>query len=165
MLTMKKVMVVGSGGAGKSTFSRRLHDLTGLPLYHLDMIYHKPDKTTLTRAEFDERLAELVAQDTWIIDGNYSRTLEMRMRECDTVFLLDFPVEVCLAGVRDRIGKPREDMPWIESQEDPEFMQWIRDFPTNGLLRIYELIDKYKDRVQAVIFRSREELEGYLNFL
>ncbi len=158
-------MIVGSGGAGKSTFSRKLRDLTELPLYHLDMIYHKSDKTTISKEEFDKELAKLVAKDAWIIDGNYNRTLEVRMKECDTLFLLDFPVEVCLQGVRSRIGKPRVDMPWIETEEDAEFMQWIRDFSINGLPRIYELIEKYKNSIQVIIFRSREETDAFLNTL
>ena len=111
---MKRVIVIGSPGSGKSTFSRNLRDKTGLPLYHLDNIWHRPDRTTITREEFDERLSAILAKDSWIIDGNYSRTLELRIKHCDTVFLLDYPLEVCLAGVKGRIGNEREDMPWIE---------------------------------------------------
>ncbi len=162
MKDMKKIIVVGCAGAGKSTFSRSLQKITGLPLYHLDMLYHRADKTTASKEEFDSSLVEILTKDQWIIDGNYKRTLEMRLRECDTVFLLDFPVEVCLAGVRSRFGKPRPDMPWIETEEDAEFMQWIRDFPQNSLPRIYELLEKYKDRLQIIIFHTREETEEYL---
>ena len=90
---MKRVLVIGSPGAGKSTFARNLRDKTGLPLYHLDNIWHKPDRTTISREEFDERLAAILAKDSWIIDGNYSRTLELRLQYCDTVFLLDYPLE------------------------------------------------------------------------
>ena len=104
---MKRVIVIGSPGAGKSTFSRNLRDRTGLPLYHLDNIWHKPDRTTISREEFDERMGAILAKDRWIIDGNYSRTLELRLKLCDTVFLLDYPLEVCLAGVNDRIGKEK----------------------------------------------------------
>ena len=74
---MKKVMVIGCPGAGKSTFARKLQELTGLPLYYLDMIWHKPDRTNISREEFDRRIREIVSQDAWIIDGNYNRTLEL----------------------------------------------------------------------------------------
>ena len=82
---MKKVLILGCPGAGKSTFARKLRDKTGLPLYYLDMIWHKPDRTTITKQEFDAKLSEIIKQEEWIIDGNYGRTLEMRFKECDTV--------------------------------------------------------------------------------
>ena len=100
----QKAIVIGCPGAGKSTFARRLCDKTGLPLYYLDMIWHKPDRTTVEKSEFDEKLREIVSGDRWIIDGNYGRTLEMRLESCEAVFLFDIPVEECLSGVRSRIG-------------------------------------------------------------
>lgn len=158
---MKKVIVIGSPGAGKSTFARKLRDKTNLPLYYLDMLWHKADKTTVSQEEFDTRLCEILQQEQWIIDGNYSRTLEMRLQVCDTVFLLDFPVEVCLSGVESRIGKKRVDMPWIETEFDEEFKQWILDFPNIRLPQIYTLLEKYKENKEIVIFNSREEADAY----
>ena len=87
-----RAIVVGCPGAGKSTFARAPRDQTHLPLYYLDMLWHKPDKTTISREEFDRRLKAIMAKDKWIIDGNYGRTLEPRFQACDTVFLLDLPV-------------------------------------------------------------------------
>lgn len=157
---MQKIIVIGCPGAGKSTFSRFLRDKTNLPLYYLDMLWHKPDKTNITRDEFDQKLADILKQDRWIIDGNYGRTLEMRLKSCDTVFLLDFPLEVCLQGAKERVGKPREDMPWVEETLDQEFKEWIENFSKDRLLHIYELLEKHKDK-NIVIFKSREELEKY----
>lgn len=157
----KKAIVIGCPGAGKSTFSRQLRDRTGLPLYYLDIINHKPDRTTVSREEFDRRLAEIMSSDKWIIDGNYNRTLEMRFEKCNAVFLLDFPTEICLAGAAERIGKNREDMPWTETEFDGEFRQWILDFPRDGLPKIYELISKYRDKRSIYIFRSREDIKDY----
>lgn len=159
---MKKIMVIGSPGAGKSTFARKLQRKTHLPLYYLDMLWHRADKTNVSREEFDARLGEILQKDAWIIDGNYQRTLEMRLQACDTVFLLDFPLEICLAGVKSRIGKPREDMPWIETEFDAEFKQWILDFPTNQLPQIYALLEKYKENKEIIIFKSRNEADAYL---
>ena len=157
---MKKVLVIGCPGAGKSTFARRLRDETGLPLFHLDMIWHKPDRTNISREEFDRKLSEILEKDEWIIDGNYDRTLEVRFKHCDTVFVLDLPTEICLQGVENRIGKKREDMPWIEEEFDEEFRQWILDFPNRALPHIYELIEKYTDK-NIIIFRSHKELNDY----
>ena len=159
---MKRIMIIGSPGAGKSTLARRLQDVTGLPLYYLDMLWHRPDRTTVPKDEFDSVLSEIVSRDEWIIDGNYGRTLEMRMAACDTVLLLDLPLEICLAGAESRIGRERADMPWIEESFDPEFRQWIVDFPRDNLPRIYELIEKYKDEKQIHVFHTRQEAEEYL---
>ena len=151
---MFKVIVIGSPGAGKSTFARKLRDLTGLPLYYLDMLWHRPDQTNISKEAFDTRLGEMLKTDKWIIDGNYLRTLEMRLRECDTVFLMDYPLEVCISGAESRIGKQREDLPWIESEFDEEFKQWIIDFPQNQLPQIYELLSQYRESSNIIIFRS-----------
>lgn len=158
----QKAIIIGCPGAGKSTLGRILSEKTNLPLYYLDMLWHKPDRTTVDRDLFDKKLKEIILQDKWIIDGNYGRTLEMRIRSCDTIFLLDFPVEVCLAGAEARIGKQRVDMPWIETEFDEEFRQWIIDFPKNELPFVYELLDRYKNEKSIYIFYSRDDIDSYL---
>jgi adenylate kinase family enzyme len=160
---LQRVIVIGCPGAGKSTFSRALRDRLGLPLYYLDMLWHREDKTTVEREEFDRRVAEILAEEEWIIDGNYLRTMEMRMKRCDTVFFLDYPLELCLEGVRARIGKKREDMPWVEEELDEEFRQWIEDFPRTQLPYLYELLDQYRAEKQVFVFKSRQEAGEYLN--
>lgn len=162
---MKRVIVIGSPGAGKSTFSRELSKIIKLPLYHLDMLWHKPDKTNITKLEFDAKLDDWLKRDSWIIDGNYTRTLEKRIEKCDTVFLLDFKVSVCLDGVLSRIGKKREDMPWIEEELDLEFKNWIINFPKVQLPKIYELLLKYQEKKEIIIFKTRDELLEYLKKL
>ena len=114
----QRALVLGCPGSGKSTFARRLRDITGLPLHYLDMIWHLPDRTTVPKEVFDRRLLGLVAGERWIIDGNYQRTIEPRLRACDAVFLFDLPVEDCLAGAMARVGRRREDMPWVEEALD-----------------------------------------------
>ncbi len=162
---MQKVLIIGSPGAGKSCFARCLRDITGLPLYYLDLIWHKSDKTNITQDEFDSILKEILKKDKWIIDGNYNRTLEMRLKECDTVFFLDYPVDVCLSGAESRIGIKREEMPWVEEEFDPEFRQWILDFPKNKLPIIYLLLEKYKEKINIITFKSRDEAEKYFTLL
>ena len=160
---MRKVLVIGCPGAGKTTFSRRLAAVTGLPLCHLDSIWHKPDKTNISEEAFVRRLEEIMAGDAWILDGNFGRTMEMRLRRCDTVFLLDYPGELCLQGVQDRIGKPRPEMPWIETEMDPEFRAFIESFPQTELPRIYALLKQYGDGRAITVFRSREQADVFLN--
>ena len=158
---MKKAIVIGCPGSGKTTFAEKLHTATGLPLYYLDAIWHKPDKTHISREEFDIRLQEILSSDRWIVDGNYSRTLETRLNACDTVFLFDLPVDMCLQGATNRLGKDRYDMPWIDKELDPKLKTEIEEFPTKNLPGIYSLLEKYKDKT-VVIFRSHQEADAYL---
>ena len=159
---MKRVIVIGCPGSGKTTFAEKLHRITGLPLYYLDAIWHKPDRTHISREEFDQRIQEIFAEDRWIIDGNYSRTVEMRLRECDTVFLFDLPTDVCLQGAAQRLGKGRYDLPWIDTELDPEFENHIKEFSTHTLPKLYALIEQYRAEKQVVIFRSREDADAFL---
>ena len=158
---MKRVLVIGCPGAGKSTYARALRDRTGLPLFYLDMLWHRPDKSNISREEFDAALEELLGREEWIVDGNYLRTMEVRLRACDTVFLLDYPLEVCLQGAAARVGKEREDLPWVETELDPEFRQWILDFFRDQLPVIYGLLERYREK-DIHRFQTREEAEEYL---
>ena len=160
---MQKVIVIGCPGSGKTTFAEKLRDRVGLPLIYLDAIWHKPDRTHIPREEFDAKLVEILAEDRWIIDGNYSRTVETRIRACDTVFLFDLPTSDCLEGARSRLGKERYDVPWIDTELDPFLEKEIEDFPTKSLPLIYALIDKYKEGKTVIIFKSREQANSFLN--
>ena len=158
---MQKVIVIGCPGSGKSTFSRALSQITGLPLTHLDMLYWNADKTTVERSVFIERLSEVLQKDAWLIDGNYSSTMELRMQECDTVFFLDYPADICLQGVKDRQGKPRPDMPWVETEEDTEFLEYIQNFYKENRPQVLELLQKYSHKT-IYIFQNRREAHMFL---
>ena len=160
---MKKIIVIGCPGSGKTTFAEKLNRKTEIPLFYLDAIWHKPDRTHIPREEFDTRLAEILALDSWIIDGNYSRTVETRLSACDTVFLFDLPTEICLDGAICRLGKGRYDMPWIDTELDPNLKEQIEAFKEKNLPDIYALLDKYKSGRTVVIFKSREEADEFLN--
>jgi len=113
------------------------------------------------RETFLLRLGSVLEKDRWIIDGNYSFSMEMRLKECDAVFFLDYPAKVCLDGVRTRMGKPRPDMPWIEQEYDEEFIQFIKSFKTERCPQIYALLEKYSDKPK-VVFKTRAEAEEFL---
>lgn len=160
---MKKVMVIGCPGSGKSTFSRKLHKITGIPLFHLDMMYWNADRTTVDKAVFRERLSKTIKKDEWIIDGNYESTIELRLKECDTVIFLDYPLEICLEGIKERRGKERTDMPWVEDEdeEDAEFIEFIKNYNTQSRPQVMELLDKYSCK-DVVIFENRNKADEFL---
>ena len=159
---MKKVIVIGCPGSGKSTVSRALHNKTGIPLYHLDMMYWNADKTTVEKRVFLERLFAVLEKNEWIVDGNYGSTMELRMAACDTVIFLDYPLDVCLDGIKERRGKPRSDMPWIETEEDAEFIEFIKSYNEQQKPKVLELLEKYSDK-NVIVFKSREQADAFLN--
>lgn len=160
---MKRIVVVGPSGAGKSEFSRKLSEKLNIPLYHLDNIFWKEDKTHITRDEFDIKLNDILKNDKWIIDGDYSRTYKTRMDKSDTIFFLNYPLEVCLSGVESRIGKKRLDIPWIEDEFDPEFKEWIINWFKDTYPILIDLLEKYKGEKNVIIFKNREEANRYLD--
>ena len=159
---MKKIIVIGCPGSGKTTFAEKLRDKTGLPLFYLDAIWHKADKTHIPRDEFDARLSRILSLDSYIIDGNYSRTLERRIEACDTVFLFDLPTSVCIEGAISRLGKKRSDMPWIDTELDPWLREEIENVPTKNISVIYDLLDKYKDK-NIIVFKQRTEADRFIS--
>lgn len=146
----------------KQPLQKKLNKITGLPLYYLDAIWHKPDRTHISREEYDEKLSKILATEAWIIDGNYSRTVESRIQASDTIFLFDLPTEVCIQGATERLGKARYDVPWIDTELDPKLKQEIEEFPEKVLPHIYELLDKYRTDRQVVVFKSRTQADEYL---
>lgn len=161
---MKKILIIGCPGSGKSTFARALREITGIELFHLDMMYWNPDKTIVEPEIFRQRLADAMAGEAWIIDGNFQSTMSLRMERCDTVIFLDYPPEVCLEGVRARMGKKRSDMPWVETEEDTEFMVFIEKFVTQNRPQVLELLENFSNK-EIHIFKTREEAEAFLSLL
>lgn len=157
-----KAIVIGCPGSGKTTFANKLTQKTGTELFYLDAVWHKPDRTHISREEFDKILPEILKKEAWIIDGNYQRTLETRMKACDTVIFFDLPTEVCIQGAIERIGKARPEMPWTETELDPEFKEQIEAFPTKNRPQIYDLLERYGQGREIIIFKSRAEADGFL---
>ena len=159
---MKKILIIGCLGSGKSTFARALGEITGIELFHLDMMFWNPDKTTVSKEVFRQRVADAMAKESWIIDGNFASTMAWRMEHCDTVIFLDYPAQLCLDGVRARMGKARSDMPWVETAEDGEFMEFIEKFANQNRPQILELLEKHTEK-DIFIFENREEAEAFLS--
>lgn len=167
---MKKVIVIGSPGAGKTTFSRKLAAKTHLPLYHLDYYYHddhfnyKEDKLA-----WRQKVTELTNQPAWIMDGNYKSTFDIRFPKADMIIYLDYPRSLTLkrALVR-RIklhGKVRDDMPsnWRE-QFTFELLKFIWSYNKIERPMVYKLLQNQKEHGQSIIvFTSPQQANNYLD--
>lgn len=160
---MKRILVIGCPGSGKSRFSRMLAERFNLPLCHLDMLFWKADKTTVPKEIFRVRLGDALAGEKWIIDGNYLSTLEWRLSFADTVFFFDFPLDLCLQGIEERKGKPRSDLPWIEEDgdEDEAFLSFIQSFKKETRPEILKILARNPGK-KVCVFRTREEADAFL---
>ena len=158
---MNRVLVIGCPGSGKSTFSRALSEKTGLSLIHLDQLYWNTDRTTVEKQVFRRRLQDALEGESWIIDGDYASTMELRLQRCDTVLFLDYPEEVCLSGVRDRVGKLRADLPWTETDVDEELIGVVRNYRRDKRPVVLDLLQRYADK-EIHVFTSRREAAAFL---
>lgn len=167
---MKRVLVIGCPGSGKSTFSSRLSKEASLPVIHLDSYYWKPGWISCSHEEFDEILKTLLIQETYIMDGNYGRTLEVRIPFADTVYFFDFPRSLCLYRVMKRTilnhGTAGEYM-GKDCQEsiDYKFLKSVWNFRKNQRMRIIDVLARYKGSKNIVIFRKPKEVNDYLKTL
>ena len=166
---MERIMIIGCGGSGKSTLARQLGEKTGLPVVHLDKLFWRPGWVSLTREEFDVVHNAAIEEKKWILDGNFDRTMEQRIRRCDTVVYLDFSRMACLLGVMKRIlttyGKVRPDMgDGCPERFDLEFLQWVWNFNKNKREKNYRLLEQYGDK-RIYILKNRKQVKEFLESL
>ena len=164
---MKKVLIIGCPGSGKTTLAKALSEKTGLPLIHLDKIQWTGDWECISRENFDRTLLEKMQAPFWIIDGNYNRTIPMRLKECDTVIYLDYPTHVSFYGAMKRVisnyGKVRDDMGGkCRERFDPTFFWFILTFNLKNRRRYHKLLDGAKGK-NIIILRSRKEADKFLD--
>lgn len=167
---MKRIMIIGCGGAGKSTLARQLGKKLNLPVIHLDQIWWSPgDWQHLDREEFDERLLEETEKPEWILDGNFNRTIEMRLKKCDTVIYLDFSRVACLLSWMKRVitnwGHARIDMaPGCKEWFDPDMAKWIWNFNKKNRQNYYRLLNE-AEGVETIVLKNRRMVKRFLNSL
>ena len=166
---MERIMIIGCPGSGKTTLALALKEKLGLPLIHLNQLWWTGNWENVTREEFDSRLAMAVNLNQWIIDGNFSRTIEMRLQRCDTLIYLDFDRWACLWGVICRVlrnyGKHRPDMGGnCPERFDPEFMKWIWNYNKENRTRNYTWLAQAK-HAKAIVLKNRNEVKNFLEKL
>ena len=158
---MARILVIGSPGAGKSHFSRALAAATGIPLYHIDMLYWDENGGYCSRDELVARLGPILEGDRWIIDGNFSATFPLRLSYATDVILLDYDFEVCEEGIRSRVGTPRADMPFVEGEVPTELIEAARRYRTHTLPKMLKAMEGHP-RVKLLRFDTREKANDYL---
>jgi adenylate kinase family enzyme len=164
---VKRVLVIGTGGSGKSTVARRLAQRTALPLIHLDAHYWRPGWQPTPRDEWQAKVQQILRGQTWIIDGNYGGTLDLRLAACDTVIFLDLPRIVCLWRVLRRqlryLGRTRPELsPGCPERLSWEFLTWIWTYPSRRRGDILKRLAGLDQRKRVVILRSSAEVEQFM---
>lgn len=167
---MKKIIIIGSGGAGKSTFAHELGKLLKINILHLDKLYWKPNWIEPSKDEWKKLLEKELQKDEWIMDGNFGGTLEMRLKYCDTVIFLELPRVVCLYRTFKRWIKywntNRPDMTvGCNEKIDFEFLGWIWSFPKTKKPKIDEILRRFEGEKTLIRLKSAKEVKQFLEKL
>ena len=166
---MERIVIIGCGGAGKSTLARQLGEKLGLPVVHLDKLFWRPGWVQVSQEEFDRLHRQELARDKWIIDGNFNRTMAERVARCDAIIYLDFSRFSCVFGVFKRIlttyGTVRPDMgEGCPERFDWEFLQWVWNYNKNKRERNYKLLNE-AEHAETIVLKNRKAVKKFLNSL
>ncbi len=163
----KRIAIIGNAGSGKSVLARKLHDIFGLPLYHLDQYFWKPNWTHPDLQEYKVTHDRLCEREAWIMDGMNLRLLEYRIQKADVIIFLDIPRYLCFWRIFKRVftyyGKETpssaagcpEKLNW----KFIKFLKWVWDFKKRYPGRIMELLGQYKSTKHIYILKSQKEID------
>lgn len=165
---MKRVLIIGSGGAGKSTLARRLGEKTGIEVIHLDRLYWRPGWVKTPAEEWSAIVAHQLEKDSWIMDGNFGGTFELRAKAADTIIFLEISRWICLYRViKRRLTYRRTNRPDMtdgcNEKIDLEFLLWIWNYPKNAKGRKAEVLERLENEKNIVRLRSNKEIEQFYN--
>lgn len=163
---MKRIIVIGCGGAGKSTFSRKLSDKLDIPVYHLDKLFWNKGWVETPQEKFDSYIKEILNKDKWIMDGNYLRTLDLRAENADTIIFIDMPTYLCLYRIMKRrliyIGRSRPDITvGCPEGMDFEFFKWVLTYNKKIRPTILNKMKEYKEK-NVIIFNNRKDVKKFI---
>ena len=164
---LQRILVTGSCGAGKSTFSKKLQSILKLELIHLDQYYHKPNWEEPKSGEWDKIVHTLVQKPSWIMDGNYNRTMDVRIKSADTIIYLDYPTLKCFWRVIIRIfkyhGVARSDMAnGCKEQFDLEFLHFVATFNYKNRIGIINKLNLIKNKKKVYILKTDKQADKFL---
>lgn len=166
---MERILIIGCGGAGKSTLARQMGEILNLPVVHLDKLFWHPGWVESTKEEIDEKIMAEMAKPQWIMDGNYNRTLPQRVKYCDTIIYLDFSRMACLLGVFKRVittyGTVRPDMGEVCPERfDWDFLKWVWNFNKEKRESYYRLLNE-TEGVETIVLKNRRMVKRFLREL
>jgi adenylate kinase family enzyme len=164
---MRRILVIGPGGAGKTTLALRLGERLALPVVHLDALYWRAGWTKAPDDEWTVEVARLVRGDAWVMDGNYSGTLDLRIPAADTIIFLDFPRLVCLWRIMKRRirfhGRSRPDIhPECRERLTWEFVEWVWTYRSRRRAGVLDRLRSVAAEKRVVVLRSAEETERFV---
>jgi adenylate kinase family enzyme len=163
---MKRVLVIGPGGAGKSTFAKRLGELLGIEVKHLDKFYWRAGWTKPANDDWLKTVTELTSGGSWIMDGNFGGTLDLRLRSCDAIVFLDMPRLLCLWRITKRRllyrNRSRPDITeGCNEKLDLEFVSWVWNYAHRSRPRVIKLLEEHSGSKEIVWLRSNAEVERF----
>ena len=166
---MERILIIGCGGAGKSTLARQLGEKLELPVVHLDKLFWKPGWVEESFEEFDRKLAIELEKTRWIMDGNFNRTMQQRLSKCDTIIYLDFSRWACLWGVVRRIittyGTVRPDMgDGCPERFDLNFLRWVWNYNRDKRQRNYRLLNE-ATHAEKIVLKNHRMVNQFLKSL
>ena len=160
----KKISIIGCPGSGKSTLSVQLAKILNLEAIHLDKIYWKPYWVNITEEEFDEKHDEILKKESFILDGNYNRTISKRLEKCDLVIYLDYDSQVCIDSYIQRVkdGSIKDFITenCVETL-DEDFNNYISSYNEKNRENNYKKI--YDSNIKYIILNNRDEKDEFIN--
>ena len=165
---MQKIMVIGCCGAGKSTFSKKLSEINGLEIIHLDQYYWQPNWEATNSVEWKNIIAQLSAKSSWIMDGNYGGTMDTRIKQVDTIIFLNYSTAKCLWRITKRIwkywGTERPDMTnGCKERFDLNFYHYVATYNLKRRKSLLEKLSRYKNEKQILIFQNDKAAAEFLS--
>jgi adenylate kinase family enzyme len=164
---VQRIVIIGSGGAGKSTLARQLGADLGIPVHHLDKLFWRPGWVKSPPAEFAVKQEAILREPAWIIDGNFGETIQARLRAADTILFLDLPTWVCLWGAVRRYiqyrNRTRPDM--TEGNHEKlswDYLWWILSYRTVRRPRVRARLKELAGLKAVTILRSRGAVQDFL---
>jgi adenylate kinase family enzyme len=164
---VQKILIIGSGAAGKSSFARELGERLDVKVIHLDKLFWRPGWIETPRDEWKIIISQLVKGDSWIMDGNHGGTIEMLVNAADTVVLLDLPRTLCVYRVVKRwltysSGSRPDIAEGCDERFDLEFLKWIWNYPRRSLPKIESVLAKAGNEKKVIRLRSRKDVSNFI---